>query len=93
MDTDMQVFQDIVAGFKNSPILHYAQLDLRVQDGIVTISGRVNSFAERKAVERAAKRVPGIRTLILQIRAAAIPITVTDTYIGLQKDVALKESV
>jgi osmotically-inducible protein OsmY len=73
MDTDTQVFQDIVAEFKNNPVLHYAKLSLHVEDGIVTISGRVNSFAERKAVERAAKRVAGIRTLILEITAAAIP--------------------
>jgi hypothetical protein len=52
MDTDTQVFQDIVNEFKNSPILHYAPLGLDVQNGVVTISGRVNSFAGRKAVER-----------------------------------------
>jgi hypothetical protein len=77
MDTDTQVFQDIVAEFKNNPVLHYARLSLHVEDGIVTISGRVNSFAERKAVERAAKRVAGIRTLILEI-TAAIPMRVTN---------------
>jgi osmotically-inducible protein OsmY len=85
MDTDTQVFQDIVAEFKNSPVLHCAQLSLHVQDGIVTISGRVNSFATRKAVERAAKRVAGIRTLILEIRAA-IPVTVTNAYAGTPED-------
>jgi osmotically-inducible protein OsmY len=73
MDTDAQLFQAIVNEFKNSPILHHAQLGLNVQNGVVTISGRANSFAERKAAERAAKRVPGIKTLVLEIRAAAIP--------------------
>jgi osmotically-inducible protein OsmY len=79
MDTDTQVFQDIVAEFKNSPILHHAQLSLHVEDGIVTISGHVNSLAERRAVERAAKRVAGIRTLILEIRAAVFPVTVRNS--------------
>jgi osmotically-inducible protein OsmY len=87
MDTDAQLFQDIVNEFKNSPILHYAQLGLDVQNGIVTISGRVNSFAERKAVERAAKRVTGIKTLVLEIRAAAIPVV---THAGAQEDSALE---
>jgi osmotically-inducible protein OsmY len=85
MDTDAQLFQDIVNEFKNSPILHYARLDLDVQDGIVTISGRVNSYAERKAVERAAKRVTGIKTLVLEIRAAVIPVI---THTGAQVDKA-----
>lgn len=74
MDTDAQLFHDIVNEFRNNPTLHYAQLGLDVQNGVVTISGRVNSFAERKAVERAAKRVTGIKTLILEIRAAAFPV-------------------
>jgi hypothetical protein len=42
----------------------------------------VNSFAARQAVERAANRVAGIRTLVLEIRAAAIPVTVASSYAG-----------
>jgi BON domain len=82
MDTDTQVFRDIAAELKNNPILYYTQLTLDVEDGVVTISGRVNSYAERKAVERAAKRVSGIRTLILEIRAAAFPVAVSNTEPG-----------
>jgi osmotically-inducible protein OsmY len=80
MDTDAQLFQDIVAELKISPLLQHAQLSLQVQEGTVTISGRLNSFAERKAVERAAKRVTGIKTLILEIRAAAIPLMAEKTF-------------
>jgi osmotically-inducible protein OsmY len=78
MHTDSEIFQAIVTEITNSPVLRYAKLNLHVQDGIVTISGRVNSFAERKAVERAARRVAGIGTLILEIGAAAVPLTVAD---------------
>ncbi len=81
MDTDTQVFEGIAAELKNSPILQYTRLTLDVNDGVVTISGRVNSFAERKAIERAANRVAGIRTLILEIRAAVFPVTVLKTEI------------
>jgi hypothetical protein len=91
MDIDTRVFQDIVAEFKNSLALHHVRLDLHVQNGVVTISGRVNSFAERKAVERAAKRVTGVKTLILEIRAATIPVVVTDTRASVQKDAARNE--
>ena len=78
METDTQIFRDVVAEFKNSPILHFARLHLEVFDAVVTISGHVNSLAQRQAAERAAKRVAGIKTLILEIRAAAIPITVSE---------------
>jgi osmotically-inducible protein OsmY len=90
MDTDTQVFHDIAAELKNNPILHYTQLTLDVEDGVVTISGRVNSYAERKAIERAAKRVAGIRTLILEIRAAAFPVAASNTEAGADVLVAEK---
>jgi osmotically-inducible protein OsmY len=89
MDTDTQVLQDIAAEFTNYPILHGTKLDLHVQDGVVTISGRVNSLAERKAAERAAKRVAGVRRLVLAISAAAIPI-MKDRQ-GMAKDIGRKE--
>lgn len=78
MDTDTQVSHDIVNEFKNSRILQHAQLKVHVEDGVVTISGRLNSFAERKTVERAVERVAGIKTLILAIRAAAFPTIAPD---------------
>lgn len=78
MDTDAQLLQSVTTEFKNSPVLHYARLSLHVQDGIVTVSGRVNTFAERRAVERAANRVAGIKKLVLEIRASAIPMTLSN---------------
>jgi len=80
MDSDTQLFNKIAREFESSPVLHYAHLSLQVREGIVTISGRVNSFRERKAVEHVAKRVAGIKTLILDIRAAVIPITERASY-------------
>jgi len=86
MYTDEQVFRGVVAEFKHNRVLHYLQLNLHVENGVVTISGRVNSLAERKAVERAANRVAGIKTLVLEISAAAIPIMLTRGTAGAFKD-------
>jgi osmotically-inducible protein OsmY len=93
MDSDAQVFQDIVAEFKNNRILHYTQLSLHVEDGVVTISGRVKTLAERKAVERAAHRVSGVRTLILEIRAAVIPVAISTPDAMAEMSQAIKELV
>jgi osmotically-inducible protein OsmY len=73
MDTDTQVLQDLIAEFHTMVLLHSARLNVQVEDGIVTISGRVNTFAQRKAVERVARRVAGTRTLIFQIGASVRP--------------------
>jgi osmotically-inducible protein OsmY len=74
MHTDIQVFQDIFEEFNNRAPLNNTRLNVHVQDGIVTISGRVNTCAQRKAVERAVKRVAGIKTLILKIGASLTPL-------------------
>lgn len=92
MVTDAQLFQDVTAAFKHSPFLQHARLSLHVQDGIVTISGRLKSLAERQAVERAVRRVSGVTRLVLDIRAAVIlPPAVTDTLEATQKDTSRKE--
>ena len=90
MDSDTQIYQDVVGELKNSPVLHYARLSLSVENGVVTITGRVNTLSERRSIERAANRVPGIRTLILEIGASLRPVTVVDTQDVLQKDIAQK---
>ena len=76
MDADTQIFQDLRTGLQHGPLSHRAQLSVDVRDGIVTIAGRVNTIAERRAVERAAQRISGIRTLIVEIGAAALPLPV-----------------
>jgi osmotically-inducible protein OsmY len=78
MDADTQIFQDLRTGLQHGPLSHRAQLSVDVRDGIVTIAGRVNTLAERQAVERTARRVRGIRTLILKIGAAALPLSTVD---------------
>jgi osmotically-inducible protein OsmY len=44
------------------------RIDLKVQEGRVTISGTVHSWAEKDAVIGAAKRTPGVRSVEDQLR-------------------------
>jgi osmotically-inducible protein OsmY len=76
MDTDTQIFEALLAGFQSGPLTRRARLTVDVRDGIVTITGRVNTISERRAVERAAGRISGIRMLIIEIGAAALPLPV-----------------
>jgi osmotically-inducible protein OsmY len=86
MDADTKIFQDLLAKFQSGSPDHRAQLSVDVRDGVVIISGRVNTLAERKAVERTAKRVNGIRTLILEIGAAALPLLATESFVVSRRD-------
>jgi osmotically-inducible protein OsmY len=76
MDADTQIFEALLAGLQSGPLTRGAQLTVDVRDGIVIIAGRVNTIAERRAVERAAQRISGIRKLIIEIGAAALPLPV-----------------
>jgi osmotically-inducible protein OsmY len=43
------------------PELHPSQIGVAAEDGLVTLTGCVSSRGEKVAVERAAKRIPGVR--------------------------------
>jgi osmotically-inducible protein OsmY len=56
--------QDVVAELHWDPRLNAARIGVAVNDGVVTLSGEVESFAEKIAAERAVRRVAGVRALV-----------------------------
>ncbi len=44
-------------------LTHATKIGVGVKDGVVTLSGFVNSYFEKWAAERAAKRVYGVKAL------------------------------
>jgi osmotically-inducible protein OsmY len=50
------------------PALHAWEIGVAAEDGVVTLSGTVDSQAERMAAERAVKRVEGVRTVANDLR-------------------------
>jgi len=48
-------------------IVHPAKIGVGVQDGVVTLSGSVDSYLEKWAAERAAKRVLGVKALAIEL--------------------------
>jgi len=49
------------------PSLDASQIGVEVRDGVVTLQGRVDSYAQKWAAERAAKNVPGVRSLAMDL--------------------------
>jgi osmotically-inducible protein OsmY len=56
------------------PSVHGTQVGVEVKDGVVILSGHVDSFPEKWEVERAALRVSGVKALAvdIQVRLAAL---------------------
>jgi osmotically-inducible protein OsmY len=57
MKTDLELKKDVEAELDWDPSVNSAHIGVTVKDGIVTLTGHVQSYAEKLAAERAAKRV------------------------------------
>lgn len=67
MKTDIQLQQDVMAELKWDPKINAAHIGVQAQDGVVTLSGHVDSYAEKWNAEDAAKRVSGVKVLAIDI--------------------------
>ena len=67
MKTDSQLQQDVIAELKWEPSVNAAQIGVEVKDGIVTLAGHVDSYAEKCDAERAAQRVSGVKALAIEM--------------------------
>ena len=63
MKTDSELQRDVLDELKWEPSVDAAHLGVAVKDGIVTLTGHVASYVQKYAVERAAKRVFGVRAV------------------------------
>lgn len=63
MKTDAQIQQDVMEELKWQPFLKASEIGVAVKDGIVTLSGTVDSYAKKLAAENAAKSVAGVRAI------------------------------
>ena len=67
MKSDIQLQQDVLAELKWEPSVNAADIGVEVKDGIVTLAGHVNNYAEKWDAERAAQRVSGVRALAIEM--------------------------
>lgn len=65
--SDNGLKQDIVDELEFEPSVDATRIGVAVRDGIVTLSGRVESYAQKIAVEHAVMRVKGVRGIAEEI--------------------------
>jgi osmotically-inducible protein OsmY len=63
MKTDTQLKNDVVAALRWAPTLDSSDINVAVQDGIVTLSGTVPHYAEKLTAERATQHVEGVKVI------------------------------
>jgi osmotically-inducible protein OsmY len=67
MKTDRQLQQDVSAELEWEPSVHAAHIGVAVKDGVVTLAGRVDSYAEKWSAERVAQRVSGVKAMATEL--------------------------
>jgi len=67
MKTDTDLQQDVIDELVWEPSIDAAAIGVAAEDGVVTLSGHVPSYAEKWTAEYAAKRVAGVRAIANEI--------------------------
>ena len=75
MKTDTQLQQDVLAELQWEPSVNAAAIGVEVTDGIVTLSGHVDSHGEKWGAENAAQRVAGVKGLAVDIHVNLPPLS------------------
>jgi osmotically-inducible protein OsmY len=65
--TDIQLRNDVLEELEFEPSLDAANIGVAVDDGVVTLTGHVASYAQKIAAEAAARRVRGVRAIAQEI--------------------------
>ena len=63
MKTDTQLQKDIIDELRWEPRVNEAEIAVSAKDGVVTLTGSVDTFAQKYEAERAVERVSGVRAI------------------------------
>jgi osmotically-inducible protein OsmY len=67
MHPDMELRHEVLAALSWDPTACCAAVDVRVENGVVTLTGQLASAALRDAVERAVQRVQSMKALVTNL--------------------------
>ncbi|HJV63222.1 MAG TPA: BON domain-containing protein [Albitalea sp.] len=73
MKTDADLKRDVEAELAWDPAVTSSAVGVVVKDGIVTLTGHLNTFAEKYAIERALRRVAGVKAIALELDVKLSP--------------------
>jgi len=73
MKTDNQIQKDVMDELKWQPFLNASEIGVAVKDGIVTLSGIVDTYTKKLEAEKAAKKVSGVKAVAEDIQVGLSP--------------------
>ena len=83
MKTNEALQKDVQDAIKWEPVLSAAEIGVTAKDGIVTLTGTVDSYRKKSEAEDAAKNVAGVKAVVEKIEIASSTIGIkTDSEIA-----------
>lgn len=67
MKTDAQLKKDVESELEWDPSIDATHIGVAVQGGVVTLSGHLETYAEKHAAERATQRVEGVQAVAVEL--------------------------
>lgn len=67
MKTDAQLKKDVTAELEWDPSINASHVGVAANDGVVTLTGHLETFAEKYAIERAVQRVQGVKAIAVEL--------------------------
>ena len=67
MKTNAELQKDVQDAIKWEPLLNAAEIGVTVKDGVVTLTGIVDSYSKKTEAEDAAKNVAGVKAVVEKI--------------------------
>jgi osmotically-inducible protein OsmY len=68
MKSDSQIQKDVMEQLRWEPFLNASQIGVAVKNGVVTLSGQVDSYSKKLAAEHAAKKIAGVKAIAEDIQ-------------------------
>ena len=74
MKTDSEIQKDVIEELKWVPLLNSTEIGVAVKDGIVTLTGLVDTYAKKAGAENAARKVSGVKAVAedIQLKVSAL---------------------
>ena len=72
MKTDLQLKSDVQSELLWDPLVPEAKIGVSVSEGVVTLTGHLDSYAEKVAAKRATERVNGVQAIALEIEVIPV---------------------
>ncbi|MCW7541135.1 BON domain-containing protein [Aquabacterium sp. A7-Y] len=91
MKSDAELKQDVEAELAWDPAIKSTAIGVAVKDGVVTLSGQLDSYTERSSIEKALRRLEGVQAIALELDVRLEPEAMrSDTELAHAAEMALQ---